>query len=87
MTKKHELPASVPPWAQDLTAEELQAVRDEAFQVNWRSFYAYASGHRRPGIPLSLRINNMRIALGKPSALHLLRPDVWGPGDQGPPVQ
>jgi hypothetical protein len=86
MTKKHELPASVPVWAQDLTAEELQAIRDEAFARNWRSFYVYASGRRRPGIPLSLRINNMRIALGKPPALHLLRPDVWGPHDQGPPV-
>jgi hypothetical protein len=86
MTEKQTLPASVPVWAQDLTAEELQAIRDEAFAKNWRSFYAYSKNRRKPGIQLALRINNMRIALGKPPALHLLRPDVWGPHDQGPPV-
>ena len=85
MTEKTR-PTTVPDWAADLTDDELQAIRDEAFSVNKRSYYAYSSGDRSPGVPLSLQINFMRLALGKPSALHLLRPDVWGPDDQGPPV-
>ena len=72
----------LPEWAKDLSVDELDAIREQVFVGT--SFYSYASGLRKVSVQRALEIADMRLALDKPPALHLLRPDVWGVGDKGP---
>ena len=75
---------TVTAWLEGLTPAQYDKVWLIMFNEDRRLRHGFTSGHWRPkparAISLVKELNRVQV----PARLHDIRPDIWGPTDQGP---